>query len=138
MRRYFALAAVVAIPILLIARTATPGQVQARPGAGTGVVTVTGTVDLGNAPPLRTLQSGDWRVAQQGDWKVAVTTAPPAVRAPLGFVRPGSRYEVWWTSSERDVIRVEEVGPGGWVRGTVGERNVWLNLDGARSLSEVR
>ena len=82
MRRYFALAAVVAIAIMLWARPATPaGQVQSRPGAGTGVVTVTGTVDLGEAPPLQTMQ--------YGDWKVAVTNAPPAVRAPLGIVRVG-------------------------------------------------
>ncbi len=131
MRRYFALAAVVAIAIMLWARPATPaGQVQSRPGAGTGVVTVTGTVDLGEVPPLRTMQSGDW--------KVAVTNAPPAVRAPLGIVRVGARYEVWWTTSDRDVIQIDEIGPGGWVRGTVGERNVWLNLDAARAVGEAR
>jgi hypothetical protein len=131
MRRYLALAAAVAIPMLLMARPATPaGQVQPRPGAGTGVVTVTGTVNLGDAPPLHTLQSGDW--------KVAVTNAPPAVRAPLGIVRVRGSYEVRWTTSERDVIRIEEIGPGGWVRGTVGERAVWLNLDAARSVTETR
>jgi len=130
-RRYFALAAVVAIPMLVMARPATPaGQVQPRPGAGTGVVTVTGTVDLGEVPPLLTMQSGDW--------KVAVTNVPPAVRAPLGIVRVGGSYEVSWTTSERDVIRIEEIGPGGWVRGTVADRNAWLNLDAARSVREAR
>jgi hypothetical protein len=127
-RRYFALAAVVAIPMLVMARPA--GQVQPRPGAGTGVVTVTGTVDLGEVPPLRTMQSGDW--------KVAVTNAPPAVRAPLGIVRVGGYYEVSWTTSEREVIRIEEIGPGGWVKGTVAQRGVWLNLDAARSVAEAR
>ena len=131
MRRYFALAAVVAIPMLVMARPATPaGQVQPRPGAGTGVVTVTGTVDLGEVPPLLTMQSGDW--------KVAVTNAPAGRPRAARNRSRGGPYEVSWTTSERDLIRIEEIGPGGWVRGTVAQRSVWLNLDAARSVTEAR
>ena len=128
MRKYLVLAAVLAIPALLIARLA--AQVQPMPGPGTGVVTVTGKVDVGQAPPLRAIQEGEWRMA--------VTSAPPLVQAPLGIVRPRARYLVTWTTAETEVIAVEELGPGGWVRGSVGDQDVWMNLAAARSVREAR
>lgn len=128
MRKHFVLAAVLAIPVLLIASLA--AQVQPMPGPGTGVVTVTGKVDLGQVPPLRT--------AQEGEWRVTVTSAPPEVQAPLGIARPRGRYLVTWTTSESEVIAVEEIGPGAWVRGYVGDQAVWMNLAAARSVREAR
>jgi hypothetical protein len=128
MRKHLVLAAVLAIPVLLIARLA--AQVQPMPGPGTGVVTVTGKVDVGQAPPLRAMQEGEWRMA--------VTSAPPLVQAPLGIVRPRASYLVTWTTSESDLIAVEEIGPGAWVRGNVGNQAVWLNLAAARSVREAR
>ena len=128
MRKYLVLAAVLAIPVLLIARLT--AQVQPMPGPGTGVVTVTGKVDVGQAPPLRAMQEGEWRMA--------VTSAPPLVQAPLGIVRPRARYLVTWTTAETEMIAVEEVGPGGWVRGIVGDQAVWMNLAAARSVREAR
>ena len=128
MRRYIVAVLIMLVPRVVVARLT--GQVQPSPGPGTGVVTVTGTVNLGEVPPLRSTQAGEWRVS--------VNDAPPTVRAPLNFVRAGYRYEVAWTAAERDTLRVEQVGPGGWVRATLGERSVWVNLDMARWIEESR
>jgi hypothetical protein len=106
------------------------GQVQPMPGPGSGIVTVKGTVNLGDVPPVN--------VTQLGEWKVAVTSAPAAVIAPLPFIKMGGRYQVVWNASEQEVVRITQLGTAGWFRVETAQKTLWLNLNTARSVEELR
>jgi hypothetical protein len=58
--------------------------------------------------------------------------------APLPFVRVGARYRVAWNGTEESVLRIVEVGPGAWVKADVNSRQLWFNLDAARSVAEAQ
>ena len=101
-------------------------QGQPRPGPGSGVMAVQGTVSVGNAPAVR----------QDGDWHVAVSNTPSVNVAPPPFVRVGARYQIVWSAGESEQVVAAALGPGGWVRLEGAER--WINLAQARSIATVR
>ena len=93
-----------------------------RPGPGSGVTRVEGTVNIGNVPAVR--------ATQEGDWRVTVVPAP--------FLKPNTRYVVTWQdgSTERIVV-LTDVGHGGWVM-VDGAPRRWINLGTARAVEEGR
>lgn len=123
-------AAAVLVALICIAAAAQQ-DVRPVPGPGTGIVKVTGTVDVGTLPPVDAVQ--------RGDWKVAVTSTPPVVVAPAAFLKAGGVYAITWSDGKEEVSAVEEILPGNWVRtaGTQGRRR-WVNLTAARSVQESR
>lgn len=123
-------AAAVLIALIGVA-VAARQDVHRVPGPGTGIVKVTGTVDVGTLPPVDAVQ--------RGDWKVAVTSAPPTVVAPAAFLKVGGVYAITWSDGTEEVSPVEEILPGNWVRtaGPQGGRR-WVNLTAARSVQERR
>jgi hypothetical protein len=100
---------------------------QPRPGPGSGVVTVSGTVDIGRMP-VATVNA-----AQQGEWRVTIASMPQVVVAPVAFVKAGGRYVITWPNGETQAIRIAQVGPGGWVK-VADTRERWLNLTTAREI----
>ena len=126
MRTRLAVGTLIAVGALLWVRSSS-GQVQSAPGFGPGVVTVTGTVDIGNVPAVNAVQ--------RGDWKVAVSELPEVTMAPLPFLRVGRAYKITWPVGEIQTITVHATGPGGWVA-TDANRRLWLNLAGARSVED--
>jgi hypothetical protein len=114
---------------LLATTLAAHQQTQPRPGPGSGVVTVAGTVDIGLMPPVS--------VTQQGEWRMAVTNAPTVVVAPLPFVKAGGRYRITWPDGATQIVTVAQAEPSGWV--TVADAEAtWMNLAAARSVTAVR
>jgi hypothetical protein len=105
-------------------------QVQAVPGPGSGVVTVTGKVEVVNAPDVGASQRGDWKM------DVRVTNTPTVTLAPLSFVKVGGRYEVLWPNGEKEMVRIAELGAGEWIR-VESTRPRWVNLAAARSIEAV-
>jgi hypothetical protein len=108
-------------------------QGQPRPGPGSGVVTVQGTVDVGNS--LAVSQEGDWKMTIANTPAVTVANTPAVSLAPLAFVKAGVRYQVVWSSGETERIAAAELGTGGWVRVAGPER--WINLAQARSVATL-
>ena len=114
-------------------------QGQPRPGPGSGVVSVNGTVTLANAPGMT--KEGDWRVAVANTPSVAIANTPsvnvantPNVNmAPPAFVTTGKRYQITWPSGETEQITAAATGAGAWVRVAGPER--WINLAQARSVA---
>ena len=103
---------------------------QPFPGPGSGILTVGGTVNIGNTPSVEAVQTGEWRVA--------VTNFPATVSlTPPDFVKAGTRYEITWPAGEREQVAVSAVGPAGWIRvqHTGGAR--WINVAAARAIQEV-
>jgi hypothetical protein len=115
-------------------------QVQSVPGPGTGVVTVTGEVGIANKPTVLAMQQGDWHVSLAGTTPVSVTNTPSVALALPFTPKNGARYEIVWPTGERENIVVMQGAAGAWVRvernATTGER--WVNLAGARAVSELR
>jgi hypothetical protein len=121
---------IVGVAILVAAlglATRAPGlwaQTFPAPHAGTGVVTVTGAVEVTNTPSVLARQAGEWQVA--------IASLPPIALPPPGFLQVGGRYAFVWPNGRRDVIVVREVRPDGWLRaeltGTGAERGLrWVN-----------
>ena len=116
-------------------------QGQPRPGPGSGVVTVQGTVDIVNAPAVR--QEGDWKMSLANTPAVTVANTPavtvantPTVSlAPPEFVKTGGRYQIVWPSGETERISAAAVAAGGWIRVAGPER--WINLAQARSVAAL-
>jgi hypothetical protein len=103
---------------------------QPFPGAGSGILTVGGTVNIGNTPSVT--------AAQDGDWRVAVTNFPPTVRTtPPEFLRQGGRYEITWAAGEREDVIATAVGPGSWVAVQHAGGARWVNVGAARAIREV-
>lgn len=108
-------------------------EVQKVPGFGTGVVTVAGTVDIGNTPLVLAHQAGEWKVVLAAPPDVRVVNAPTVSVPTPAFLRSGSRYEITWSTGDRQVVRVIEVAPGGWLKvESPAER--WINIASARSV----
>ncbi|HSC25763.1 MAG TPA: hypothetical protein VLD67_00730 [Vicinamibacterales bacterium] len=114
-------------------------QTQATvPGPGSGIMTVTGTINVGNAPPVLASQAGEWKMEIANVPNVRVLSTPPVVLAPPDFVKVKSRYEVTWAAGEKETVQVIQLGQGGWVRvATTGGRERWINLGGARSVESA-
>lgn len=112
------------------------GQVQPVPGPGTGIVTVTGRVDVGNV--VRVTPGEEWKVSVSNVPDVRVANVPSVTIAAAPFVKAGERYEVVWGPGEREVVRVTNGGSGGWVQVENDGRSRWINLSQARWIEIVR
>jgi hypothetical protein len=102
-----------------------------RPGPGSGVTSVTGSVSIANTPNVRATQDGDWRVAVANTPSVRVTEVP----APA-FLHAGSTYEIIWTDGYKEIVTVASIAANGWIEVERGRR--WINPASARSISENR
>jgi hypothetical protein len=123
------LAGVVAALAIVTWVQTSSGQVFPTPTAGSGVVAVTGRVDVGNVVPVD--------AAQRGEWRVAVTNSPTVAAVPLPFLKTGARVLVTWPGGAEETIQVLQLGGGGWVGIANGPRRRWINLDGARTVDEI-
>jgi hypothetical protein len=108
-------------------------QTKERPGFGSGVVLVEGSVDVTAVKGAVNVQ-GTVNASQLGTWTVAVSNTPTVAVAGPAFLRAGGRYSVIWSTGESETMSIASLGGGGWVRvaGT-GER--WINLTTARSVT---
>jgi hypothetical protein len=109
------------------------GQVQSVPGPGSGVVTVTGRVEVVDGV-VRSSQNGDWKVTLANVPDVRVVNTPTVAQAPLSFLKTGTTLTVTWQDGSRETIRVGQLGGGGWVRSETPGRRAWMNLDAARAV----
>ena len=119
-----------------VAAFAAGQQTQGRPGFGTGVVQVEGSVDV-TAIKTPVSVNGTVNANQAGTWNVAVSNAPTVVVAAPAFLRTGGRYSVIWSTGESETITIASLGSGGWVRLT-GSGEQWVNLTLARSVTATR
>lgn len=96
--------------------------VRPVPGPGSGIVTVEGTVNVGNAPTVHAVQSGAWNVT------VTTVTNPD-------FLQLKRRYSVTWADRTTETVTVVQLGSNGWVR-VESPRRRWINLGQALSVEE--
>ena len=127
---------IILVLVALVCVRSSAGQVQSTPGPGSGVVTVTGKVDVDNV--VRVAPGADWKVSVSNVPDVRVANVPSVSLAALPFVKVGERYEVVWGPAERDTIRVTNAGSGGWVQVENASRPRWINLSLARAVEIVR
>jgi hypothetical protein len=116
-----------------VAAFAAGQQTQGRPGFGSGVVQVEGSVDVTSVKTPVSV-NGTVNANQAGTWNVAVSNSPTVVVAGPAFLRTGGRYIVIWSTGESETITIASLGGGGWVRLT-GTGEQWLNLAQARSVT---
>lgn len=112
-------------------------ETQRLPGFGTGIVKVEGTVDIGNMPLVLAHQSGEWKITIANAPDVRVVSTPDVSLAAPAFLKKDNRYEITWSTGDRQVIRVVQVAPGGWIKVDGGARERWVNLASARAVDEV-
>jgi hypothetical protein len=110
-------------------------QVQPYPGPGSGIVTVAGTVNVGNSPSVQAAQYGEWKmvVANIPDVRIA-DTAAVRIASP-SFLTPKRTYEVVWGTGDRETISVLDVGVDGWARVQHAGGQRWVNASLARSIT---
>ena len=116
---------------VLCVAVAAQQDVRPVPGPGTGIVKVTGAVDVGTMPPVEAVQ--------RGDWKLAVSNTPTVQVVPADFLKTGVVYGITWSDGAQETLSIEQVLPGNWVR-TVSKngRRRWANLALARDVQEAR
>jgi hypothetical protein len=102
-----------------------------KPGPGSGVTNVSGSVSIANIPNVRAAQEGDWRVAVSNTPSVRVTEVPSP-----GFLRTGATYEIVWVDGSRETVTVSSIATNGWIE--VERSRRWINLSSARSIAENR
>jgi hypothetical protein len=135
MRRRVAIgAAAVAIGVSVLAFAQ---ETQPIPGFGSGILKVAGTVDIGNTPLVLAHQAGEWKVIVASAPDVRVASLPAVSLASPDFVRKGSRYEITWSTGERQQVSVVETAPGGWIRVEAGPKQRWVSLASARAVDEL-
>lgn len=140
MRTRMIAVAVMATGAILWVRLSSGQEVRSNPGPGSGIVRVTGSVDVGNTPLVDAAQRGDWKVAVANAPDVRVTNTPTVAAAPPDFLKSGRRYQVTWPSGQREEIAVAQIGSGGWARiepGSADGRRRWVNLAGAQAVEEL-
>ena len=103
-----------------------------RPGPGSGITRVAGSVSIDEMPDVNARQRGEWRVGVIGVSDVRVSGVAEVRIASPNFIRQGRSYEVTWPDGVKDSITIAEIGANGWFR--VG-RSRWVNLDQARSVA---
>lgn len=130
MRKSLIVVAVSAAAFLWVAVSAQQ-EMSPRPGPGSGITHVTGSVDISNTPSVRAAQEGDWRVSVQNTPSVRVTEVPSPA-----FLRTGSSYEVTWADGKIETVTVSSISTSGWIE--VERSRRWINLSSARSIAEVR
>lgn len=97
---------------------------QPRPGPGSGVIPIEGTVTVANIPSVTVSNTPTVIVSntptvlarQSGDWKVAVTALPAVRFAAPTFLREGRTYRFTWPSGQQDELAVKTVLDG-WLLG---------------------
>jgi hypothetical protein len=102
-------------------------EMRPRPGPGSGVTPISGSVGVTSLPPVDAKQSGEWRVA--------VTDLPEVRVAGPSFVEKGRRYKITWTNGDEQTVTVSSPGADGWVQ--VVQDAAWLNLRNARSVEAL-
>jgi hypothetical protein len=68
---------------------------------------------------------------------VRVASLPAVSVASPDFVLKGSRYEITWSTGERQQVSVVQTATGGWIRVEAGSKQRWINLSSARAIDEV-
>ena len=129
--------ALVVAGLAIAVGVAARGQVQSVPGPGSGVVMVTGRVEVVDGM-VRSTQNGDWKVTLAHVPDVRVVNTASVAEAPLPFLKQGARLRVTWPDNVVDNVQVGQLGSGGWIRNDAAGRNVWLNLALARYIEESR
>jgi hypothetical protein len=119
--------AVAAVAILAWVQTSN-GQVFPAPTAGSGIVQVTGKVDVANVVPVD--------AAQRGEWRVSVSNTPAVSAVPFAFLKAGATYGVTWADGAQENVRVLQLGGAGWARVEHQTRRRWVNLELARAIDE--
>lgn len=114
--------------LLVWAGAAAQQETRRTPGPGSGIMTVAGTVDIGNIPQVHVTNAPDVRIAN----------TPTVVGAPPAFLKANGRYTIAWPTGESEQVTVVDPGQGGWaqVQNTSGARRRWVNLATARALEE--
>lgn len=97
-----------------------------RPGPGSGLTKVVGSVTIDALP--------DVHANQRGPWRVGVTDLPDVRVAAPWFLRDGSRYEITWTNGDQESVTIAATGSDGWIQV---ERTRWVNLGSARSVKAL-
>ena len=110
-----------------------------KPGPGSGVTNVSGSVSIANTPDVNIANTPGVRAPQDGDWRVAIQNTP-SVRVteipPPGFLRTGSRYEITWADGKSETVTIASLAASGWIE--VERNRRWINLSSARSIREDR
>ena len=106
-------------------------EVLPRPGPGSGVTNVTGSVAIANTPNVRASQDGNWEVAVSNVPSVRVTEVPSPA-----FLRTGSRYEIAWIDGTSETVTISSIATNGWIE--VERSRRWINVSSARSIREDR
>jgi hypothetical protein len=136
MQKSSILVAAVAAALLWVAVSAQQ-EMLPKPGPGSGVTNVTGTVSIANTPSVNVAntptvrQDGEWRVAIQNTPAVRVTEVPSP-----GFLRTGARYEITWVDGTTEMVTISSIATNGWIE--VERSRRWINLTSARSIREDR
>lgn len=110
--------------------------VKPVPGPGTGIVTVEGTVNVGNTPTVTVGNTPTVHAAQSGNWKVMLANAPSVTVTNPDFLRVKRVYLVTWPDRATESIEVAELGVNGWVRVERQGRRRWVNLGQALFLED--
>jgi len=130
MSKSIAVAAVAAVACLWVAVSAQQ-EMSARPGPGSGITNVTGSVSIANTPSVRAAQEGDWRIAVANTPSVRVTEVPSPA-----FLRPGATYEITWIDGGKETVTISSLATNGWIE--VERSRRWINLSSARAVAEAR
>ncbi len=112
-------------------------QTQPFPGPTSGVVTVAGTVNVGNSPPVQAIQYGEWKVAVANTPAVRLAETATVRIARPSFLVDQRSYAITWGGGERETVRVLEIGVDGWVRVEQATGQRWINTSLARSIALV-
>lgn len=107
--------------------------VRPVPGAGTGIIQVEGTVNVGNTPTVQVANMPPVTAIQSGDWRVSVTGSPTVTVPSPDFLQVRRAYTIIWPDRGTERIVVDQIGPNSWVR--TGRR--WLNLAQALSVEDT-
>jgi hypothetical protein len=121
----------VAAAALLWVAASAQQEMLPKPGPGSGITTVTGSVSVTNTPGVRAVQEGDWHVAVLNTPTVRVTEVPSP-----GFLRSGASYQITWVDGSKESVTISSVATNGWVE--VERSRRWINLASARSIEEQR
>ena len=109
---------------LLFVAVSAQQEMSPRPGPGSGIMDVRGSVNVANTPNVRAAQEGDWRVAVANTPSVRVSSPP--------FLKTGARYVITWTDGSSETVGVASLGGDGWIE-VEGARR-WVNLSAARAV----
>jgi hypothetical protein len=127
---------------LLWAGLSAQQEMRPTPGPGSGIMKVTGTVDVGNAPQVHAAQQGEWRIAVANRPDVRVVNTPEVIIPSPDFLKKGGRHTITWTTGQQEAVQIHEVGAGGWMQVTTSTPGSvpglrWINLAAVRSIEDA-